>query len=106
MGGAISCALRVAQKARGRPFGVAGLALLGLMGLRGPSKDPARERALDLLVVDVAKVPARPRERALCVEQAMCRMRASDPWEQRSQGRSHEDLIRRGFPKRRAFECA
>ena len=47
MGGAISCALRVAQKARGRPFGVAGLALLGLMGLRGPSKDPARERALE-----------------------------------------------------------
>ena len=38
----------------------------------------ARGRAFGLLVVDVAKVPTWPRERALCVKQAVRRVRAGE----------------------------
>jgi hypothetical protein len=82
------------------------------MGKRGPPKDPARERALEegrsTYWSSTSRkclrghVSERYTSNKRCVE---CD-READPWELRAQGRSHKDLIRRGFPKRGAFQCA
>lgn len=82
------------------------------MGKRGPKMDPARARALEegrstYWSMTSRKclrghVSERYTSNKRCVE---CE-RESDPWERRIGGQSHKDLIRRGFPKRSAFECA
>jgi hypothetical protein len=82
------------------------------MGRRGPKMDPARIRALkegrSTYWSSTSRkclrghVSERYASNKRCVE---CE-RESDPWERRSGGRSHKEIIRRGFPKRGAFVCA
>jgi hypothetical protein len=82
------------------------------MGKRGPPKDPARERALEKGRSTYWSTMSRKclrghiSERYTSNKRRVDCERESDPWERRTDGRSHKDLIGRGFPKRRAFECA
>jgi hypothetical protein len=82
------------------------------MGKRGPKMDPARERALEegrsTYWSSTSRkclrghVSERYASNKRCVE---CD-RELDPWEKRSQGRSHKELVQLGFPKRGGFACA
>jgi hypothetical protein len=82
------------------------------MGKRGPKMDPARERSLEWGRSTYWSTTSRKCLRGHASERYASNKRCvecereSDPWERRAQGRSHKELIRMGFPKRGAFECA
>jgi hypothetical protein len=74
--------------------------------------DPARTRALEEGRSTYWSTVSRKCLRGLVSERYTSNKRCvecerkSDPWERRIGGRSHKEIIRRSFPKRRAFECA
>jgi hypothetical protein len=82
------------------------------MGRRGPKMDPARARALEEGCSTYWSTTSRKCLRGHVTERYASNKRCvecerdADSWKRRACGRSHADLIRRGFPRRGAFECA
>jgi hypothetical protein len=82
------------------------------MGKRGPKMDQARARALEEGRSTYWSTTSRKclrghlSERYASNKRCVECERESDPWERRVSGRSHKEIVRRGFPKRGGFACA